>query len=73
MAEKEPISNVLSCSEETALFFCPRGDSIRNADLLRGDSIPCPGEISLTHNASLFFDQLSEFYRTTLKSVRQRL
>lgn len=47
--------------------------TIPTSSLIGGGTIPHPGEITLAHHGILYLDELPEFSRTSLESLRQPL
>ena len=53
--------------------FCAPHHTLSQIALMGGGNIPRPGLVSLAHRGVLFLDELPEFQRSTLDSLRQPL
>jgi magnesium chelatase family protein len=63
---------VISTAAKTRPFRAPHHTSSRIA-LVGGGNPPKPGDISLAHHGVLFLDEIPEYPRSTLESLRQPL
>lgn len=69
------IAGIINSNEPlvTQRPFRPVSHTASGVGLVGGGSIPRPGEISLAHNGVLFLDELPEFDRRVLETLRQPL
>ena len=75
MLETAIVRSVAGCGEDsfrlwnTRPFRAPH-HTIGRAGLIGGGVYPVPGEITLAHNGVLFLDEICEFSRETIESLR---
>lgn len=76
--ESTSIYSVAGLLDDKAPFiinrpFRPVSHTASGVGIIGGGKIPLPGEISLAHNGVMFFDELPEFRRDVLETLRQPL